>query len=173
MLSMRFPRVTKCIYTYMYMHTHTHTHTHTQKQQGPNRSRDMALPTKVCTRSVGFPSSHVWMWELDCKEGWKCYSFSHVQFFVTHGLKSARLLCPCNSPGKNTGVGCYSLLQGIFLTQGSIPDLLHCRKILYCLSHPYALLKKVKCWRIDAFKLWFWRRSWESLGLQGDQTGQS
>ena len=31
----------------------------------------------------------------------------------------ARLLCPQTSPGKNTGVSCHSLLQGIFLTQGS------------------------------------------------------
>ena len=37
--------------------------------------------------------------------------------------------------GKKTGVGCHSLLQGIFLTQGSNPGLLHCRWILYCLSH--------------------------------------
>ena len=37
--------------------------------------------------------------------------------------------------GKNTGVGCYSLLQGIFLTQGSSLCLLHCRQILYHLSH--------------------------------------
>ena len=29
---------------------------------------------------------------------------------------TARLLCPWNSPGKNTGVGLHSLLQGIFLT---------------------------------------------------------
>ena len=29
-----------------------------------------------------------------------------------------RVLCPWNSPGKNTGVGCYSLLQGIFPTHG-------------------------------------------------------
>ena len=36
-----------------------------------------------------------------------------------HGLSAARLLCPWNSPGKNTGVGRHSLLQGIFLTQGS------------------------------------------------------
>ena len=36
---------------------------------------------------------------------------------------------------KNTGVGCHFLLQGIFLTQGSNPDLLHCRQILYRLSH--------------------------------------
>ena len=35
-----------------------------------------------------------------------------------HGLKPARLLCPWDSPGKNTGVGCHFLLQGILLTQG-------------------------------------------------------
>ena len=39
------------------------------------------------------------------------------------------------SPGKNTGVGCLSLLQGIFPTQGLNPDLPHCRHILYQLSH--------------------------------------
>ena len=39
------------------------------------------------------------------------------------------------SPGKNTGVGCHALFQGIFLTQGSNPGLLHCRHILYRLSH--------------------------------------
>ena len=37
-------------------------------------------------------------------------------------------------PGKNTGVGCHSLLQGIFLTQGLNPGFLHCRLILYHLS---------------------------------------
>ena len=36
-----------------------------------------------------------------------------------HGLKPARLLCPWNSSGKNTGVNCHALLQGIFQTQGS------------------------------------------------------
>ena len=35
-----------------------------------------------------------------------------------HGLQSARLPCPWDSPGKNTGVGCHILLQGIFPTQG-------------------------------------------------------
>ena len=40
-----------------------------------------------------------------------------------------------NSPSKNTGGGCHSLLQGIFLTQGLNPGLLHCWQILYCLSH--------------------------------------
>ena len=36
--------------------------------------------------------------------------------------------------GKNTGVGCHSLLQGIFLTQGSNPGVQYCRQILYHLS---------------------------------------
>ena len=36
---------------------------------------------------------------------------------------------------QNTGVVCHSLFQGIFLTQGSNPGLLHCRWVLYFLSH--------------------------------------
>ena len=52
-----------------------------------------------------------------------------------HGLKPARLLCPWNSPGRNTGVGCCSLLQGSFLTQELNLGLPHCRQILYHLSH--------------------------------------
>ena len=34
------------------------------------------------------------------------------------GLLPTRLLCPWNSPGENTGVGCYALLQGMFPTRG-------------------------------------------------------
>ena len=51
------------------------------------------------------------------------------------GLSPARLLCPWDFPGKNTGVGCHSLLQGIFPTQGSNSGLLHCGWILYQLSY--------------------------------------
>jgi len=47
-----------------------------------------------------------------------------------HGLYS-----PWNSPGQNTGVSSLSLLQEIFPTQGLNPGLLHCRQILYQLSH--------------------------------------
>ena len=36
-----------------------------------------------------------------------------------HGLYPVGQLCPWNFPGKNTGVGCRFLLQGIFPTQGS------------------------------------------------------
>ena len=48
---------------------------------------------------------------------------------------AARLLCPWESPGKNTGVGCHALLQGIFPTQGLKPGLPHYRQIHYHLSH--------------------------------------
>ena len=46
-----------------------------------------------------------------------------------------------HSPGKNTGVGCHLLLQGIFPTQGSNPGLLHCRWILYHLNHQESQLR--------------------------------
>ena len=52
-----------------------------------------------------------------------------------HGPYPARFLHQWDSPGKNTGVGRHSLLQGIFLIQGSNPYLLHFRWILYHLNH--------------------------------------
>ena len=64
-----------------------------------------------------------------------CVSHSVVSDSLQpHGLWLAGLLCPWDSPAKNTGVDCHALLQGIFLTQGSNPGLLHCRWILHALS---------------------------------------
>ena len=57
------------------------------------------------------------------------------------------LLCsfsPRNFPGKNTGVGCHFLLQGIFLIQGSNPGLPHCKQILYSLSHQGSTKRRYK-----------------------------
>ena len=48
---------------------------------------------------------------------------------------NATILFTRNSPRKNTEVGCHSLLQGIFPTQGWNPGLPHCWQIHYCLSH--------------------------------------
>ena len=58
-------------------------------------------------------------------------------------LQPTRLLCPRDSPGKNTGVGCHFLLQGIFPTQGSNSSLLPGRRILYHLSHQGSPLNKI------------------------------
>ena len=52
-----------------------------------------------------------------------------------HRRQPTRLPRPWDSPGKNTGVGCHVLLHGIFPTQESNPGLLHCRQILYQMSH--------------------------------------
>ena len=60
---------------------------------------------------------------------------SRVLLFATPWTVATRLLCLWHSPGQNTGVGSCSLLQGIFPTQELNPDVLHCRQILYCMSH--------------------------------------
>ena len=52
-----------------------------------------------------------------------------------HKLWSPRLLCPWDFPGKNTGVGCHFLLQGIFPTWEWNPHLLHWQVGSLPLSH--------------------------------------
>ena len=89
--------------------------------------------------------------------------------FQPHELYLQGSSCPWDSPGKNTGVGCHALLQGIFPSQGSNPGILHCRKILYHLSHqgsPYIYPnhterwtdRQTDCWMdgwTDRFKMLF------------------
>ena len=70
--------------------------------------------------------------------------FSHVRLCDPHGLQLSGLLCPWDSPGKNTGVHCYVLLQGTLQTQWSNQRLLwflHCRQILYHWATGEALLR--------------------------------
>ena len=63
-------------------------------------------------------------------------SLSHVQLFVTRWTVVCQAPLSTDSPGKNTGMGCHALLQGIFLAQGLNPlllRLLHCRQtFFYC-----------------------------------------
>ena len=82
------------------------------------------------------------MWKWGCPRDMKLWkrieSVSHSVVSNSswpHGLQPIRLLCPRDSPSKNTGVGCHFLLQGIFPTQGSNPDLPHCGQILYRWSY--------------------------------------
>ena len=59
--------------------------------------------------------------------------FSHVRFFAALWTVACQAsLSTGDSPGKNTGVGCHAILQGIFLTQGlnlCILSLLHLQEI--------------------------------------------
>ena len=78
------------------------------------------------------------------------------------GLYPARLLCPWDSPGKNTGVGCHSLLQGIFPIQGSNSCHLHWLADSSPLNHlgsPFSYEAPSELRFIKVVKaLWF--RSW-------------
>ena len=86
---------------------------------------------------------------------WKL--LGRVQLFATHGLHS-----PWNYPGQNTGVGSPSLLQGIFPTQGSNPGLLHCRQILYQLSHKGS--PRILEWVAYHFSSGYsWSRKWTGV----------
>ena len=72
-------------------------------------------------------------------------ALSSVWLFGTPWTVANRLLCPRDLPGKNTGVSCHFLLQGIFPTQGSNSSLLHFlhwpgdSSPLSCLRSPLAI----------------------------------
>ena len=70
------------------------------------------------------------IWGLKSAKG-----VSENHLVMSDSLQPHGLYSPWNSPGENTGVGSFSLLQGIFPTQGLNPRLPYCRWIFYQLSH--------------------------------------
>ena len=68
--------------------------------------------------------------------------FISVRLFATLWTVARQVPHTWNFPDKNTGMDCHFLLQRIFPTQGSNPDLPHCRHTLYRLSHEGSLV----CW---------------------------
>ena len=80
-----------------------------------------------------------------------------TDFLQPHGLWPIRLLCPWDFPGKNNEVGFHFLLQGIFLTQGRNPRLLHWQVDSLLLSHQGSILFLVitRCYSLSYLKrLW-------------------
>ena len=87
---------------------------------------------------LSFSQSAIYWAPPTAKHCWRCSRWSRSvvsDSLRPYGLSPTRLLHPWNFPGQSTGVGCHFLLQGIFLTQGLNPGLLHCRQILNWLSH--------------------------------------
>ena len=82
-----------------------------------------------------------------------CESLSRFRIFATPWTVAHQRPHPWNSPGKNMGVGCHFLLQGIFPTQGSNMGFLHCRQTLFLfepprkpIDHTYSRQKrKIEC----------------------------
>ena len=88
---------------------------------------------KIAGRNISITSDMqmtppLWQKVSEVKVKWSCSVLSDS--LRPRGLKPTRLLRPWDSPGKDTGVDCHFLLQGIFPTQGSNPGLLHCRQTL-------------------------------------------
>ena len=133
------------------------------RQHINKRQRHHFVDKGSYSQSHGFPSSHVWVWDLDHSEDWKWKSLSHVQLFATPWT-----LCdsPWDSSGQNTGVGSCFLLQESFPTQGSNPGLPHCRQL--------SLQGSPEGWAVKNWCFWIvLEKTWESFGLQGEQTSQS
>ena len=84
-----------------------------------------------------FPTQELNWGLLHCR--WILYQLSYREAqshsVVSNSLRPHGLYSPWNSTGQNTGVGSLSLFQGIFQTLELNPGLLHCRWILYQLSH--------------------------------------
>ena len=59
-----------------------------------------------------------------------------------------------DSPGKNSGVSCHALLQGICSTQGLNPGLPHCGQILHHLSHQGSPLTRIHnpCFQVPSLQ---------------------
>ena len=75
-------------------------------------------------------------------------------------------------PGKSTGVGCYFLFQGIFLTQGSNPGLFHCRQILYHLSHQACFLPATYCFPLAICSLHSFIFAWNVVLIYAVKTSR-
>ena len=107
-----------CIYICMYIYIHVDCTSHSISRDVSNyRNNKNLFPLPLSSSSSSVSHSVV------------------SDSLRPHGLSPTRLLCPWDSPGKNTGMGCHSLLQGIFPTQGLNPGLLHYRQILCHLNH--------------------------------------
>ena len=91
------------------------------------------LPKWHQNSSCIFHKIQIW---LNCNFNFiVCITESQSHSVMSDSLRPHGPHSPWNFPGQNTGVGGLSLLQGIFPTQGWNPGLLHCRQILYQLSH--------------------------------------
>ena len=95
-------------------------------------------------KPISFPSSPMKIPTLLIRSSTLKFSFVVVLCLVTQSCLMFCDLMDCSppgssvhgdSPGKNIGEGFHALLQGIFPTQGSSPDLPNCKQILYHLSH--------------------------------------
>ena len=100
-----------------------------------SKLKELSTGLKVCYHWLHYQNLSSVCFRAVCV----CQSLSCVQLFATPWTVAGQAPLPMDFPGKNTGVGSHSFLQGICLTQRSNPGLLHYRQILYYLSHQASL----------------------------------
>ena len=117
---------------------HTHTHRDVQKYTHRDTQIYIQRDTQIHTHTHWLNTGQVLV----------------IQFCLTLCYP---VVCPQNSAGKNARVGCHSILQGIFPTQGLNWGLLNCRQILHHLSYQGSpdtrqeILKILKGWHFDYY----------------------
>ena len=94
---------------------------------------EMATHSSILTWEIPWTEELGGLQSMGSQVKWSCSVVSDS--LLPDGLEPTKLLSPWGFPGKNTGVGCHFLLQGIFPTQGLNPGLPHCRQVLYRLRH--------------------------------------
>ena len=112
-----------------------------------------------------------WQWfSISCGKIFPVESQIESHSVMSHSLQPHGLYSPWNSSGQNTEVGSLSLLKGILPTQGSNPGLLHCRQILYQLSHQGSprILKWVKAIHSSILA---WRTPWTVPSMESQRIG--
>ena len=99
------------------------------------------------------------LWKVYAMEYYSCYFVAKLYVILRpQGLQLTRILCPWDFPGKNTGVCCHFLLQGIFLTQKLKSWFLHWQADYLPLTHQgnpveyYSLIKMNKI--VSLFERW-------------------
>ena len=90
-----------------------------------------------------------------------CVSSVMSDSLQPHGVKPARLLCPWDFPGKNTGICCHFLLQGTFLTQGLNTHLLHWQVDFLPLVSPGMLRVIMLLWKLT-IPLWQFEATYQN-----------
>ena len=130
----------------------------------------LAMPIGIFQRSKLVKNLHMTVWLTFTfhfqRSKTNVHTHTHTQNYISesvshlvvpnslwsHELQPTKLLCPWDFPGKDTGVVCHFLLQGLFLTQeGSSPGFLHCREFLYWLSYEVSpkYVERHLLWGID------------------------
>ena len=101
----------------------------------PEKVNYLIINLKICINHLYCESYKMMMKEIEAPTKWRNIMCSWIERLNKIITVACQAPLSMEFSNKNSGVGGHSLLKGIFPTQGSNLSLLHCRQILYHLSH--------------------------------------